>query len=129
MVKICSKCNMKNSNKSDYCVNCSSSLSSAKIIEDKVFDSKIDAYSKEEHTTNGKIALFCGILGIIIVFFINYIPFFLAIMAIGWGILARRQGDRYGTYGLILGILTFILTIVVAALTYLYVSSLLSGIH
>ncbi len=120
---------MKNSNNSDYCTNCSSNLSNAKIIEEKVFDSKIDDYSKEEHTTNGKIALFCGILGIILVFFINYIPFFLAITAIGLGISARNQGDKYGTYGLILGILTFILTIIVAALVYLYVSSLLSGIH
>ena len=125
MVKICPKCNTKNSNKSDFCVNCSYSLSNIKIIEDKTFDSTVDNYSKEEHTTNGKIALVCGILGIILVFFINFIPFFLAIIAIGLGISARNQGDRYGTYGLILGVLTFLLTIVVAALVYIYISSLL----
>ena|GEM_PF-1182318 len=129
MVKICPKCNMKNSNNSDYCTNCNSRLSDAKIIEDKVVDSTIDAYSKEEHTTNGKIAFACGVLGVILVFFINLIPFCLAIIAIGFGISARNQGDKYGTYGLILGVVTFILTIIISALTYLYISSLFSGWH
>jgi len=128
MAKICPKCNMKNSNHSDFCVNCSSSLSEVKIIEDKELDSTIDDYYKLKHTTNGKIALFCGILGLILVFFINYIPFLLAIISIGFGISAKNEGDKYGKYGLILGILTFLLTILIAVLTYIYISSLLPSI-
>jgi len=127
MVKICPRCKMRNSNNSDYCVNCSTRLKDTKIIEDKAFDSEINNYSKVEHTTNGKIAFFCGILGLILVFFISYIPFFLAFISIGLGISAKNQNDKYGTYGIILGILTFIITIVFSALAYLYLSSLLSG--
>lgn len=81
----------------------------------------------EEHTIKGKIAIISGIIGLILVFFVNYIPFILALIAISLGISARNRGDKYGTYGLILGILTFIATIIIAALVYFYITSLLPG--
>jgi len=76
------------------------------------------------HTSEGLGALICGILGIVLLFIINFVPFILAIIAIALGVSARKKGDIYGTIGLILGIVTIILTIVVSALVYYYVLSI-----
>lgn len=78
-----------------------------------------------DHTSYGKIGLICGILGIVLVFFLNWIPTILAIIAIGLGASARKKGDAYGTYAMILGGLHFVLLVVISALIYYYVSSLL----
>ena len=77
----------------------------------------------EGHTTYGKIGLVCGILGIVLVL-INWIPTILAIVAIGLGAAARKEGDAFGTYAMILGGVHFILLIIVSALLYAYITSL-----
>ncbi len=53
-----------------------------------------------------------------------------AIIAIIIGYLAKKQGDSYGLIGLILGAIVLILvviSIIISAMTYLYVSSMLPG--
>ena len=77
-----------------------------------------------DHTSEGLGAIICGILAIVLLFIINFVPFILAIIAIALGASARKKGDIYGTIGLILGIVAIILTIVVSALVYYYVSSM-----
>jgi hypothetical protein len=77
-------------------------------------------YSKK-HGMDGIGSIICGILGIVLVFIIAFIPLFLAIFAIGFGVSARKKGDGYGIWGLILGIATIILMIVVNLFIYYYV--------
>jgi len=71
-----------------------------------------------EHTNNGKIALIFGILSMFLLIVVFLLPIILAILAIVVGVLARKKGDKYGTYGMILGTLTIILTIVFSAIIY-----------
>jgi len=77
-----------------------------------------------EHTNNGKIALIFGILSMFLLIVVFLLPIILAILAIIFGVLARKNGDKYGTYGMILGILTIILTIVFSAIIYFQGGSL-----
>ena len=82
-----------------------------------------------EHTKNGTISIISGSIGLITVFLMlinnifSYISFVCLLIAIGFGVSARNKGDKYGTYGLILGILTFILMIVIPGIVYFYISS------
>lgn len=45
------------------------------------------------------------------------IGLFLSILAIFFGYIAKKQGDSYGTYGLILGGFIIIITIIITILT------------
>ena len=86
--------------------------------------------AEEEHTSEGKAALICGILSIIIVWipFINFVSFIRAIVAIVLGYLARKKGDGYGLVGIILGVVVLVLaiiTIIVAAAVYTYVTNMI----
>ncbi len=74
---------------------------------------------KTNHTSEGILSLVLAILSIggFIIFGLFSIIF--AICAIVLGIIARRKGDKYGTYGLILGILFFLIIILIAAIVYL----------
>ena len=97
----------------------------------------------DKHTNLGVAALVFGIVGILMILslylqviipyrFISIIindpiyalfvlPF--AILAIGFGIPARKRGDTYGTNGIILGVITLILTILFVTLfTIAYVT-------
>jgi len=80
---------------------------------------------KEEHTNIGIAAVVLGILGIILLFLpwiglpfrsdIVAIP--IAILAAVFGYFARKRGDSYGRIGLILGVITIIIMIVIVTLT------------
>ena len=86
---------------------------------------------EKEYTKEGKLAIVCGILSVtlLVIFhlhlFISYsfivLPMLLlAIIAIGFGIYARRKLDaRLGTWGIILGVSTFILQILLNYYGYL----------
>ena len=114
MVKICPKCNMKNSNKSQYCTNCNSILSNAEIVEDEKSASTIDTHYNfkiKEHHMYDNIWRPFSILGIIfaiISFFINiFLIFtFLALMLGGIGL---SRGDKLGVLAVILGLIPLIL--------------------
>jgi len=102
------------------------------------------------HTTIGVVSLILGIISILIMmagfvmpYMVGYAEFgaFIilayllylvgipgAIIAIVLGYLAKKQGDSYGLIGLILGAIVLILmviSIIIAAITYAYVSSML----
>jgi hypothetical protein len=79
-------------------------------------------------TTYGKIAIICGILGIIPGVFFGFLGLIFPIFSIGFGAAAKQQGDKYGKYGIILGILAIVLIIVISVLYYVYVSNMLSGV-
>ncbi len=80
---------------------------------------------KEEHTNIGIAAVVLGILGIILLFLpwiglpfrsdIIAIP--IAILAAVFGQFARKRRDSYGSIGLILGVITLIIMIVILTLT------------
>ena len=80
---------------------------------------------EKEHTNVGIIALVLGVVGIILIFLpwiglafrsdIVAIP--IAILAVVFGYFARKRGDSYGHIGLILGVITLIIMIVVVTLT------------
>ncbi len=86
--------------------------------------------AEKAHTSMGLAALICGILGIVIIFipFISFGSFILAIIAIVLGYLARKEGDRYGIIGIILGALVILLAvifIVIAGMLYMYVTNMM----
>lgn len=80
---------------------------------------------EKEHTNIGIASLILGAVGIILVFLpliglpfrsdIVAIP--IAILAVVFGYFARKRGDSYGRIGLILGIITLIVMIVIVTLT------------
>jgi len=114
MVKICSKCNMKNSNKSDYCINCSSSLANAKIIEDKEFDSTIDDHYKFKSKSYKIITnvwrpfVYLGIFFAVVgLFFIGGLLF--ACIAILLGGIAVTRGEILGAIPIIIAVIHIIL--------------------
>ena len=108
MVKICPQCNMKNSNNSDYCINCSSRITGAEIIEEEEFDSTVDEHYKfKPRKLRANIWRPFAILGIffaIISFFINvmYILTFISVMLGG---IALVKGDKLGILAIILGLI------------------------
>jgi len=118
MVKICPNCNMKNSNKSEYCINCSSNISNVKIIEEKEFDSKIDTHysfeSKEaRYATNiWRPFSILGIFFAIISFFIN-IFFIFTFLALMLGSIGLVRGDILGILAIILGLIPLVLYFVI----------------
>lgn len=83
------------------------------------------------HTTNGKIAVICGIISlvtaILIVFnnIFSYISFISMLIAIFLGVSAENKGDNYGKYGIILGVLAIIIMILISAIIYFYIASTL----
>jgi len=97
-----------------------------KIIESKNEKTTVVEDIKSEHTNDGKISLILGIIGIITIFIINIIPLAFGIVAIVFGIKARKVNDNYGTYGLILGVIGLIIGLVylIAVIVYLYTSNL-----
>ncbi len=113
----------------------------------KVCNSCYNAYykSKEEskkikHTNAGKISIILGILGLVIIFLPRFfpavmwffvtnifvllvwelIPLSLAISSVVIGRTAKKQGDSYGTVGMILGII-FLIMFAIALTSTLYV--------
>ena len=74
------------------------------------------------HTSEGIAASVCGILAIILLFFVNIVPLILAVIAIVTGVSARNKGDEYGIIGLVLGTFTIILIIGVSALFYYWLT-------
>lgn len=80
---------------------------------------------EKEHTNIGIAALVLGAVSIILVFLpwiglpfrsdIVAIP--IAILAMVFGYFARKRGDSYGRIGLILGVITLIIMIVIVTLT------------
>jgi uncharacterized membrane protein HdeD (DUF308 family) len=73
----------------------------------------------KKHTTMGIISLILGILGVLTI--LNwywtsilswgFIPFVLGLLAIITGWSARKKGDNFGTIGLILGLIAFLIGI------------------
>ena len=85
----------------------------------------------EKHMDAGTASLILGIIGIIgylTVGLIVGLP--LGIIAVILGISARKQGDKYGNYGVIIGAILIALGILtlIAAIVYIYVSSMLPPI-
>ena len=80
---------------------------------------------EKEHTNVGIVALVLGVIGIILIFLpwiglpfrsdILAVP--IAILAVVFGYFARKCGDIYGWIGLLLGVITLIILIVIVTLT------------
>jgi hypothetical protein len=78
-----------------------------------------------EHTNGGIAALVLGILGLILIFLpwmglpfrsdILAIP--IAILAVVLGNFARKYEDNYGNIGLVLGVITLIIIILIVTFT------------
>ena len=82
---------------------------------------------EDTHTNDGKISIFCGIFAIVLLLtlsggIIGIIQLGLMFAAIIYGIKARKQGDIFGTYGIILGVLSFVLTILISAIIYMWIT-------
>jgi len=106
---------------------------------------------EKTHTTFGKISLILGMLSILLIIsqviavygvyigaigsnlaivlsFFGYLSIPSAIIAVILGYLARKQGDKYGTIGLILGlivIILFIISLVMSAVVYFYAANMI----
>ncbi|MFH1101648.1 MAG: hypothetical protein V1726_06410 [Methanobacteriota archaeon] len=86
-----------------------------------------------KHTNIGIISLVLGILGVILIMnwlsipIWGFVPFVIGIFAIITGRSARKQEDKYGDYGLILGAIAFALGLiqVIAILIYIYVTTMI----
>lgn len=85
---------------------------------------------KNEHTQMGIASLVLGVLGLILYFigwfFFSFVDnrlygmvigLILSILAINLGYIAKKRGDSYGNYGMILGGFVIILTIIIIILT------------
>ncbi len=85
---------------------------------------------KNKHTKVGIASIILGLLGIIFYFvgwfFFSFVDnrlyemvigLFLSILAIVLGYIAKKQGESYGTYGIILGSFIIIITIIITILT------------
>ena len=86
-----------------------------------------------KHTNQGFVSIITGIIGVVLIMnwfdlFINYPPFILGMVAIVSGIYAKKDRDTYGQTGKILGLIATLvgLTQVIAALVYIYTTSLIS---
>ena len=112
MVKICPKCEMKNSNNSYFCINCSTSLENVSIIEDKVFDSNIDNHYNlksldfQDVTNIWRPFAILGIFFAVISFFFD-IVFIFKFCAIFLGGIAIVRGEKLGFIPIIISIFTF----------------------
>jgi hypothetical protein len=84
----------------------------------------------KEHTNIGVASLIFGILSLILYiigwFFYSFVDnrlygmfsaVILSILAISIGYIAKKQGDSYGKYGMIIGGFVIIITVVIAILT------------
>jgi hypothetical protein len=85
---------------------------------------------EKEHTKVGIASIIFGILGLILyfigLFFFSFVDnrlygiisgIILSILAIIIGYFAKKQGDSYGIYGMILGGLVIVITVIVVILT------------
>jgi len=104
--------------------------------------------AEKTHTTIGKVSLILGTISFLLMISVPIVPYITgpldilivlgfilylvvlpgAIIAIILGFIARKQGDKYGLVGLILGlvvIILFIISIVLSAIVYVYVSGML----
>jgi len=83
-----------------------------------------------EHTQLGIASIILAVLGMIFYFigwfFFSFVDnrlygmvigITLSILAIVLGYIAKKQGDSYGTYGMILGGFVLIITVIIAILT------------
>ena len=83
-----------------------------------------------EHTQLGIASIVLAVLGMIFyfigLFFFSFVDnrlygmvigITLSILAIVLGYIAKKQGDSYGTYGMILGGFVLIITVIIAILT------------
>ncbi len=79
----------------------------------------------------GILALVCGIFSIVLIWFplTNIIAIVCAVLAVLFGYIGKKHGDRYGLYGFILGIITIILLIVLLSIAtfYVYVTGFVGG--
>ena len=67
---------------------------------------------KQDHTLSGTVSMILGILGLINVFIIGYIVGLpLGIIAFILGHISKKQNDRFGYYGYILGMFTIIVVV------------------
>ena len=113
MVKICPNCNMKNSNNSDFCINCSSSLANAQRIEEKEIDSRIDShykYQAKEARYISNVWRPFSILGIffaVISFFFNVLYVFTG-LALFLGGIGLARGDKLGIVAISLAIIILV---------------------
>ena len=84
---------------------------------------------KTEHTQIGIASIILGVLGLIFYiigwFFFSFVDnrlygmvigLILSILAIVFGYIANRHGDSYGNYGMLLGGIIVIITIIIAIL-------------
>ncbi len=87
---------------------------------------------EKEHTTIGIASVILGVVSIILIFLpwiglpfrsdIVAIP--IAILAVVFGYFVRKRGDSYGLIGIILGVITLIVIMVIIILTtQVYVES------
>jgi hypothetical protein len=85
---------------------------------------------EKEHTNVGIASIILGILGLIIYFigwfFYSFVDnrlygiiigIIFGILAVTLGYLAKKQGDNYGTYGILLGALIIIIAFITFLLT------------
>ena len=85
---------------------------------------------EKDYTNGGIISIIFGILGLIFYFigwfFYSFVDnrlygivigIFFGIIAVILGYLAKKQGDDYGNYGILLGALTLIIGIITFLLT------------
>lgn len=80
---------------------------------------------KQNKQQSGTISFVLGIIGIIALFFLSHlIGLALGIIAFILSLKPKKQGDRYGLYGFILGLICIILGII-AIWSYAYVSTML----
>ncbi len=116
MVKICSKCGMKNSNNSYYCVNCSSSLVNAEVIKDEKFDSSIDEHSNFEikdsriYTNVWRPFVYLGIFFAVMSFFIGGLLFMFITIILGG--IAVTHGEMLGLIPIFIAFIPILLMFV-----------------
>lgn len=79
----------------------------------------------DEHTTIGKAALICGAISLVFCW-LGFLGLVIAIIAIILGGVSWSN-DKYGKYAVILGIVAIVLSFVVSALIYVYISSMLAA--
>jgi len=114
MVKICPNCYNKNSNHADFCINCSSSLENAQILEEKEIDSQIDSHYKYEAKESRYISnvwrpfSILGIFFAVISFFFNVLYVFTG-LALFFGGIGLVRGDKLGIVGILLAIIILLL--------------------
>jgi hypothetical protein len=89
------------------------------------YGKEIKMVDEKEHTNIGRAAFVLGAVSIVLVFLpwiglsfrsdVVAVP--MAILAVVLGYFARKHGDSYGRIGLVLGVITLIIMVVIVTLT------------